>query len=41
VTIDSRNERHNWTTVGSSVNIVDASWQALTDSLEYAIMVAS
>lgn len=41
VTIDSRNERHNWTTVGSSVNIVDASWQALADSLEYAIMVAS
>jgi 2-isopropylmalate synthase len=41
VTIDSRNERCNWTTVGSSVNIVDASWQALADSLEYAIMVAS
>jgi len=41
VTIDSRNERRNWTTVGSSVNIVDASWQALADSLEYAIMVAS
>ncbi len=41
VTIDSRNARRNWTTVGSSVNIVDASWQALADSLEYAIMVAS
>jgi 2-isopropylmalate synthase len=40
VTIDSRNERQNWTTVGASVNIVDASWLALTDSLEYAIMVA-
>jgi 2-isopropylmalate synthase len=41
VTIDSRNTRRNWTTVGSSVNIVDASWLALADSLEYAIMVAS
>lgn len=41
VTIDSRNAHRNWTTVGSSVNIVDASWQALADSLEYAIMVAS
>jgi 2-isopropylmalate synthase len=41
VTIDSRNTHRNWTTVGCSVNIVDASWQALADSLEYAIMVAS
>jgi 2-isopropylmalate synthase len=41
VTIDSRNTHANWTTVGASVNIVDASWQALADSLEYAIMVAS
>lgn len=41
VTIDSRNGHRNWTTVGCSVNIVDASWQALADSLEYAIMVAS
>lgn len=41
VTIDSRNEHRDWTTVGASVNIVDASWLALTDSLEYAIAVAS
>ncbi len=41
VTIDSRNEHRDWTTVGASVNIVDASWLALTDSLEYAITVAS
>ncbi len=40
VTIDSRNEHSDWTTVGASTNIVDASWLALTDSLEYAIMVA-
>ncbi len=41
VTIDSRNDGRDWTTVGASVNIVDASWLALTDSLEYAITVAS
>jgi 2-isopropylmalate synthase len=41
VTIDSRNETGSWTTVGASSNIVDASWLALTDSLEYAIMVAA
>jgi 2-isopropylmalate synthase len=41
VTIDSRNEHNSWTTVGASVNIVDASWLALTDSLEYALTIAS
>ncbi|MCW1968108.1 MAG: citramalate synthase, partial [Anaerolineae bacterium] len=40
VTIDSSNGDRSWTTVGSSTNIVDASWMALTDSLEYAIMLA-
>jgi 2-isopropylmalate synthase len=41
VTIDSRNDKHSWTTVGASSNIVDASWLALTDSLEYAITIGS
>ena len=40
VTIDSRNTQRNWTTVGSSTNIVDASWQALADSMEYALVLA-
>lgn len=40
VTIDSSNGNRSWTTVGSSTNIVDASWMALTDSLEYAISLA-
>ena len=40
VTIDSTDGRRTWTTVGCSPNIVDASWQALSDSLEYALMVA-
>ena len=38
VTIDSTNGVRNWTTVGSSTNIVDASWQALADSMEYALL---
>jgi 2-isopropylmalate synthase len=38
VTIDTRSSRHSWTTVGSSTNIVDASWQALADSMEYALV---
>jgi len=29
---------HIWTTVGASTNIIDASWLALSDSLEYALV---
>jgi 2-isopropylmalate synthase len=29
---------HVWTTVGASANIIDASWHALSDSLEYALV---
>jgi 2-isopropylmalate synthase len=38
VTIDSRDDLRTWTTVGASTNIVDASWRALADSLEYALL---
>ncbi len=37
VTIDTRCGSRTWTTVGCSTNIVDASWQALADSIEYAL----
>jgi 2-isopropylmalate synthase len=30
-------ERH-WNTVGASTNLIEASWQALADSLEYALL---
>ncbi|HQX74740.1 MAG TPA: alpha-isopropylmalate synthase regulatory domain-containing protein, partial [Thermoflexales bacterium] len=40
VTIDSTDGRKSWTTVGSSPNIVEASWQALVDSMEYALLIA-
>jgi len=38
VLIDSADDGHSWSTVGSSTNIIQASWQALVDSLEYAIL---
>jgi 2-isopropylmalate synthase len=38
VLIDSADGRRSWSTVGSSTNIIEASWQALADSLEYALL---
>ncbi|NPV08882.1 MAG: citramalate synthase [Anaerolineae bacterium] len=38
VLIDSTDGYRKWTTVGSSANIIEASWIALADSLEYALV---
>ncbi|NPA89841.1 MAG: citramalate synthase [Chloroflexi bacterium] len=38
VLIDSADGRQRWTTVGVSPNIIEASWLALTDSVEFALM---
>jgi len=38
VLISSANGHTSWTTVGSSANIIEASWMALADSLEYALL---
>ena len=38
VLIDSADGHRAWSTVGSSTNIIEASWQALADSLEYALL---
>jgi 2-isopropylmalate synthase len=38
VLIDSRNGRRRWTTVGASTNIIEASWRALADGVEYGLM---
>jgi len=38
VLITSKNHKSYWTTVGVSTNIIEASWQALIDSLEYALL---
>jgi len=38
VLIDSRDEQGSWSTVGASANIIDASMQALVDSIEYGLI---
>jgi 2-isopropylmalate synthase len=38
VLIDTQNGHHRWSTVGASPNIIEASWQALTDAIEYGLM---
>ncbi len=40
VLIDTRNSTDRWSTVGASTNIIEASWRALADSMEYGLMVA-
>lgn len=38
VLIDSEDGQRRWSTVGASANIIEASWRALTDSMEYALL---
>jgi 2-isopropylmalate synthase len=38
VLIESEDEDDKWSTVGVSENIIEASWQALVDSLEYKLL---
>jgi len=38
VLIDTQNGKDRWSTVGASTNIIDASWRALADSMEYALL---
>ncbi len=40
VLIDFDNGERAWTTVGASGNIIEASWRALSDSMEYALRIA-
>jgi 2-isopropylmalate synthase len=35
VLVDSSDGKQSWGTVGMSENIIEASWQALLDSVEY------
>ena len=37
VLIDMQNETKRWTTVGASTNIIEASWLALADAVEYGL----
>ncbi|MEK7698244.1 MAG: alpha-isopropylmalate synthase regulatory domain-containing protein, partial [Nitrospirota bacterium] len=38
VLIESGDNTHKWGTVGVSENIIEASWQALVDSIEYKLL---
>ncbi|TNF53945.1 citramalate synthase [bacterium] len=38
VLVESGDETHKWGTVGVSENIIEASWQALVDSIEYKLL---
>ena len=38
VLIESSNQKEKWSTVGVSENIIEASWQALVDSINYMLM---
>ena len=37
VQIESRDAREIWSTLGVSENIIEASWQALADSVQYKL----
>ncbi|MEG1441187.1 MAG: alpha-isopropylmalate synthase regulatory domain-containing protein, partial [Oscillospiraceae bacterium] len=36
--ITTCDETSSWTTVGVSRDVIDASWQALVDAIEYKLM---
>jgi len=38
VLIDTRHGSRRWSTIGASTNIIEASWRALADSMEYALL---
>ncbi|MBC8505349.1 MAG: citramalate synthase [Anaerolineales bacterium] len=40
VLIDTQNHHNRWSTVGASANIIEASWLALADSMEYGLSLA-
>ena len=39
VLIDTQNGTKRWSTVGASANIIEASWRALADSVEYGLTI--
>jgi len=39
VLIETNNGASRWSTVGASTNIIEASWRALADAVEYGLMV--
>ena len=41
VLVDTHMGDRRWSTVGASTNIIEASWRALSDSVEYGLTVAT
>jgi 2-isopropylmalate synthase len=41
VLIDTVSDGKRWSTVGASTNIIEASWRALSDSVEYGLMITN
>ena len=41
VLIDATDGERSWTTIGVSANIIEASWQALADSIVYGLLHAN
>ena len=41
VLIDTQNGTKRWSTVGASANIIEASWRALADSIEYGLTMGN
>jgi 2-isopropylmalate synthase len=39
VLIESGDDDNRWGTVGVSTNVIEASWQALVDSIEYKLFI--
>ena len=40
VIIESTDQQQSWTTIGVSTDIIEASWLALKDALEYKLLHA-
>jgi 2-isopropylmalate synthase len=40
VLVDTVRGARRWSTVGASTNIIEASWRALVDAVEYGLTVA-
>ena len=38
VLIESQDEHDSWTTVGVHENVIEASWEALVDAIEYKLL---
>ena len=39
VLIESADKEHTWITMGVSENIIEASWEAMVDSIEYKLLL--